>query len=321
VDPAPFIRGAAFPAAGNVAYPRAKPDDRLPRDTWNMASIPAGVRIDIVGLADAVVEITYRTAEDNSGYRPERGKRFETWVENEMVDWAEAVHDTDENRVRIRPGVIYLPEWMKPTVLGVEAVEGEISPAPRGPKWIAYGDSVLEGWVATSPALAWPMVAARDHGLDVVNMGYAGSARGEIVSAEHICELDADVISITHGTNCWTRTPHSAAQMAANTDAFLDVLRRGHPDTPLVVASPIVRPDAEDTPNVLGATLADLRHAMESVVEERIAGGDEQLQLVHGLPIVPVEQLADGIHPNDAGHQALAEVVGPAVAAAALRKR
>src|SRR5207244_378633 len=83
------------------------------------------------------------------------------------------------------------PEWMKPTILAVDAVEGELSAPPAGPRWIAYGDSVLEGWVATSPALAWPMVAARTHGLDVVNMGYAGSARGEIVSAEHICALEA----------------------------------------------------------------------------------------------------------------------------------
>jgi len=271
-----------------------------------------------VGLAHAMVEITYRTAEDNAGYRPERGKRFETWVENELVDSAEAVHDPKGAKVRLRPGVIYLPEWMKPTILDVAAVESEISPAPRGRKWIAYGDSVLEGWVATAAALAWPMVAARDHGLDVVNMGYAGSARGEIVSAEHISELEADVISISHGTNCWTRTPHSSEQMTANTRAFLDVVRRGHPETPIVVASPIVRPDAEDTPNVLGATLADLRRAMESVVEERIAGGDEHLDLVRGLPIMPVDQLADGIHPNDAGHQALADAVGPAVAAAAV---
>jgi hypothetical protein len=59
---------------------------------------------------------------------------------------------------------------------------------------------------------------------------------------------------------------------------------------------------------------------MESVVGERIAAGDEHLELILGLPIVPVDQLADGIHPDDAGHQALADAVGPAVAAAAARK-
>src|SRR5438067_11742760 len=134
---------------------------------------------------------------------------------------------------------------MQPEILDVEAEGGSIEPAPPQPRWVVYGDSVVEGWIASGPAMAWPAIAGREHGLDVVNMGYAGSARGEIVSAEHIAELEADVISISHGTNCWTRTPHSVDQMTANTRAFLDVVRRGHPETPIVVASPIVRPDAE----------------------------------------------------------------------------
>ena len=310
MDPAPFLRGNPFPAAGSVPYPRAKPDDRLPRDTWGMACIPAGVRLEFVG--EGVVEIAYACAEDNPGYRGERGRLFESWRGDERVDEAAAV--SGEGTVRLRSGTVYLPEWMKPTILSVDVVDGAPEPAPRGPRWVAYGDSVLEGWVATSPALAWPMVAARTFDLDVVNLGYAGAARGEIVSAEHVASLDADVISISHGTNCWTRTPHSTAQMRANTEAFLDVVRAGHPDTPIVVASPIVRPDAEAAPNALGATLVDLRVAIEEVVQARIDDGDKLLQLVPGLPIVREAQLADGIHPDDDGHRALAEVIGRAVA-------
>ena len=48
---------------------------------------------------------------------------------------------------------------------------------------------------------------------------------------------------------------------------FLTVVREGHPATPIVVASPVVRPDAEEVPNRLGATLADLRAAIEDVVQ------------------------------------------------------
>jgi lysophospholipase L1-like esterase len=144
-------------------------------------------------------------------------------------------------------------------------------------------------------------------------MGYAGSARGEIVSAEHVAALDADVISITHGTNCWTRIPFSAEMMRANTTAFLDVVRQGHPETPVVVASPVVRPDAESTPNRLGATLADLRAAMEDVAHRRIDAGDKRLTLVPGGDIIGADLLADGIHPGDEGHRVLADVIGGAV--------
>ena len=122
------------------------------------------------------------------------------------------------------------------------------------------------------------------------------------------------MITVAHGTNCWTRIPHSAAMMAAGFDAFLTVLRQGHPSTPIVVVSPVIRPDAEATPNRLGATLADLRDAIEDVTARR---GD--VELVRGLPVLGAEDLPDGIHPGDDGHRALATAVGAAVAGALRR--
>src|SRR5207249_3715571 len=109
----------------------------------------------------------------------------------------------------------------------------------------------------------------------------------------------ADVISVSHGTNCWSRIPFSVAMFREQTRAFLAVLRQGHPDTPIVVTSPILRPDAEDTPNVLGATLTDLRTTMEDIARERIAAGDARLTLVEGAGLVGPDDLPDGIHPGD----------------------
>jgi lysophospholipase L1-like esterase len=202
---------------------------------------------------------------------------------------------------------------MRPTVLGLAAAGGSIEPAPPQPRWLAYGDSVAEGWVASGPARAWPAIAGRELGLDVCNLGYAGSARGEIVSAEHVAGLHAHAISITHGTNCWTRIPFSAGMLYEGTLAFLEVVRQGHPGTPVVVASPVVRPDAEATPNRLGATLADLRRAIERAVEDRIGDGDSRLWLVPGADLLRPEHLADGIHPGDEGHRVLARTIGAKV--------
>jgi lysophospholipase L1-like esterase len=277
MDPAPFVRGAAFPATKSVPYPRAKPDNRLPRDTWGMACVPAGVRVELFGAGDVKVE-TEGVGDDQDL----------TWVEvGERV-------------------IGYLP-----LVAGarIASISGAIEPAPAQPRWIAYGDSITEGWVTSTPAQAWPAVAGREHGLDAINMGYAGAARGEIVSAEHVAELPADVITIAHGTNCWTAVPHSAAMVAEGLRAFLSVVRQGHPETPIVVVSPIVRPDAETTPNRLGATLQDLRRAIEDVASER-----NDVDLVPGRDLVTAEQLPDGIHPGDEGHAAIAAAVGPVVA-------
>jgi len=319
----PFLRGCAYRAVPGVPYPRFDPRDasRIPGDTWQSAHIPAGVRLELVGDASQVV-LDYATATDDLGYRgPGAGITFALWRGDDQVDEQPAQLGTATVTLAMgdpssEPAVVYLPEGMRPEVLALRAVGGTLEPAPAGPRWVAYGDSLLEGWVASAPARAWGAVAARRHGLDLVNLGYAGSARGEIPCAEALSALEADVISISHGTNCWTRTPHSAALMLETTRAFLDIVRQGHPDTPVVVASPVLRPDAERTPNRLGATLGDLRAAMEEAVTARLERGDANLVLVPGADVITAEHLADGIHPGDAGQARLAEVFGPALSSA-----
>ena len=288
---------------------------RLPGDTWQMAAIPVGVRLEIVGDAWEV-EIAYSTQTDQLGYRGAgAGMTFATWTREGLL--AEVPAQLGDATVRLplaqgQPTIVYLPEGMRPTVHQVSGVGGDIAPAPSQPRWVVYGDSVAEGWIASAPALAWPAIAGREHELDVVNLGYAGAARGEIASAEQVGGLAADLITVCHGTNCWTRTPHSVGVFRESVTAFLDVVRQDHPAAPLLVASPVVRPDAEDTPNRLGATLADLRRTMEDVVQARIAGGDEHLQLVKGLDLLDAEHLGDGIHPDDEGHRRMAAVLGEA---------
>jgi lysophospholipase L1-like esterase len=324
VEPGPFLRGVPWPGDDRIAYPRAKPEDfnRLPFDTWWQAQIPVGVRLEFVGDAREV-EINYRTRTDKLGPRGDGGGRaFSAWRGGTRIADAPAELGGGSARFSLDPGsadrpvTIYLPEGMKPEILDVLPFGGSIQPAPAEPRWVAYGDSVAEGWMASEPAMAWPAIVGREHRLDVMNLGYAGAARGEIVSAEHIADLRADVISITHGTNCWTRIPHSVGMFREGLSAFLSIVREAHPATPVIVSSPIVRPDAETTPNRLGATLLDLRAAMEEVVLDRIHGGDPWLELVPGRDIVREDQLADAIHPNDDGHRALAAAIGPRVAAA-----
>ena len=320
MDPTPFLRGNAFAGNDKVPYPRASLQDtfRLPFDTWMQAQIPATVRLEIAGDAREI-KIEYETETDALGYRGDgAGRTFSLWRFLKPVSEEEA--ELGRGEVQLSMGsevdhraIVYLPEGMRPRVLDIEAIGGSIEPAEPRKKWVCYGDSIAEGWIASSPAMSWPAIVAREHAFDVVNMGYAGSARGEIVTAEHIAGLPADVIAITHGTNCWTRIPHSVEQMRANTEAFLRVVRQGHPQTPILVASPIIRPDGEETANKLGATLGDLRAAMEDAVRVRIAEGDDALRLIEGLPLVPAEQLGDGIHPNDEGHLSLARALGPAL--------
>jgi lysophospholipase L1-like esterase len=301
-----------------VPYPRCDPGPqglRLPADTRAAAALPAGVRLEFTGEAE-MIEIAYRTETEDFGFRgPGAGTGFALFRGERLV--AEAPAALGEGSVRLATGhgperaIVHLPEGMRPTLLGLRALGGEIAPAPHGPRWLCYGDSIVEGWKASGPAWAWPALAGRTYGLDVVNLGYAGAARGEVASAEEIAALRADLITVAYGTNCWTRTPQSEALFAEGLRAFLAIVREGHPSTPIVAVSPILRVDAEAKPNRLGATLADLRRAFERVIGERIASGDDRLVLVPGRALVRAAELPDGIHPDDAGHARLAHTIGP----------
>ena len=323
-DPRPFIRGCAFAGVPGVPYPRALPADadRLPADTWNDAMRPVGVRLELTGDAEAV-DVAYEMAEGGAAARgPGTGTEFEAWCGQQLLA-SRPISPEGTVRLPVQADsahagqrvVIYLPEAVGPTILDVTGAGGDVEPAAAQRRWLCYGDSITGGWVVSGPGRAWPAVAGRRGGLETFNLGYAGSARGEIVTAEELSALEADVITLAHGTNCWSRIPHSARQMEANLAAFLDLVRSGHPETPIVVASPVVRPDAEQTPNRLGATLQDLRRAMEDTVEERLAG-DRRLSLLRGGPLLSETHLVDGIHPGDRGHEVLAQAMGDAVLAA-----
>ena len=321
LDPAPFLRGNAFPPADDVPYPRVPAFDRfrLTPLTWQAATVPAGVRLELDGDATAVI-VHYTTATGDSGVRGDGGGlTFEAWTRDERIDAVPAVvgAGTAELRLGTRPGpvTIHLPEVMRPRIDGLEPVGGELVPGADKPRWVAYGDSILEGWVASAPARSWAAQVARTLDLDLVNLGYAGAARGEIASAEAVAGLDASVVTLSYGTNCWSMIPNSNAMLTAGFDAFLTIVREGHPTTPLVVVSPIRRPDAEATPNRLGATLASLRAAIEEVTEARQAD-DPNLVLVRGEPLVADAQLPDRIHPDDDGHAAIAAAVGDAIGTA-----
>ncbi len=319
-QPEPFLRGCIYPGLSDVAYPRANPTDseHLPNDVWHAAQVPVGVRLEFVGEVDAV-RIFYRTTTANLGYRGEgAGCTFSLYRSGQKIAEEEAVLGEGVVQLPVsgepgRPAIVYLPEGMKPIVTGIEGVGGPIEPAPRQPRWICYGDAVTQGWLASSPALAWPAVVARKLGLDLCNFGYAGATRTDTASALSIADVPAELVTISVGADNWSRFPHTPALCVEEVRAILTLVRSGHPQTPIVIMSPLVRPEAEDAPNRLGSTLTELRIAIEEAVRERMISGDVRLHLVEGSTVVGVTDLDDGRYPGDDGHIRIAAAVGKVI--------
>ncbi|MER7691992.1 GDSL-type esterase/lipase family protein [Streptomyces sp. NPDC097610] len=322
VQPERFLRGV-LPA---VSW--AESGSRLPvaacakltADTVRAARVPAGLHLAFTGPASAV-ELTVSVGERTTVPAPtlpealvvrvpgSPSRRVPLPADGAVVRIALPERDPDDV-VRV-----YLPECAEVAVVGL-AGDRRPEPAPRGPLWVVYGDSITQGWSVTEPGLAWPSRVADTLGLDLVNLGFAGAARGELPTADTVAASGADAVAVAWGTNAYTSLPTSAARIAETMRLYLTAVREGLPEAPIVVVSPIVRPDAETVPNRFGATLADLRAALEETVRRFAAtAGDGRVTLVPGLDLVPAEQLVDGIHPGDEGHRALAEGVTAQVAA------
>lgn len=107
--------------------------------------------------------------------------------------------------------------------------------------------------------------------------------------------------------------PFSAPLLYETVRAFITLVRVGHPGTPLLLISPLVSPEAEDTPNALGATLGELRTALEEAGADLVRAGDSQLSVLPGRDVLGPEHLTDGLHPDDAYHARLAAAVTKAL--------
>ncbi|MFF5176231.1 GDSL-type esterase/lipase family protein [Micromonospora sp. NPDC000089] len=114
--------------------------------------------------------------------------------------------------------------------------------------WLHHGSSISHGSDAESPTGTWPAVAAARAGVELVNLGFSGSALLDPFTARAIRDTPADLISVKIGINLVNTDLMRLRAFGPAVHGFLDTIREGHPDTPLLVVSPILCPIQEDTP-------------------------------------------------------------------------
>ncbi|NGO76033.1 lipase [Streptomyces sp. YC504] len=121
-------------------------------------------------------------------------------------------------------------------------------PAEGRKVWLHHGSSISHGSDAASPSTTWPAVAARLAGVDLVNLGFAGSALLDPFTARAMRDTPADVISVKIGINLVNLDLMRMRAFGPAVHGFLDTIREGHPTAPLLVISPIYCAIHEETP-------------------------------------------------------------------------
>jgi lysophospholipase L1-like esterase len=185
--------------------------------------------------------------------------------------------------------------------------------APTGPRWIAYGSSITQCGGAYGPSETWPGVVARRHGWDGVNLGFAGECHLDPVAARTIRDLPAQLISLCLGINIHGGETFNGRTLPGQVESFVATIRAGHPDTPLVVITPIPAPNHEGKPNAVGLTLDDVRALVRLG-----ARTDPAVEVIDGRDLLTTEEAralyADDVHPGPDGYLLLADRLAPRLA-------
>jgi hypothetical protein len=200
--------------------------------------------------------------------------------------------------------------------------------------WLHHGSSISHGSTAGSPTTTWPATAAALGDVELINLGFSGNALLDPFTARTIRDTRADLISVKIGINLTNADLIRRRGFTPAVHGFLDTIRDGHPETPLLVVSPILCPIHEDTPGPgapdfsSGAlkfvatgdpedvangklTLSVIRAELARIVALR-AEHDPDLHYLDGRELfgeadVAELPLPDDLHPAPAGHVRIGE--------------
>lgn len=230
------------------------------------------------------------------------------------------------------------------TLLVALRADAPLEPLPARPVWLHHGSSISHGSNAATPTGTWPVVAARATGVDLVSLGLGGSALLQPLIAETLRDTPADVVSLELGINLVNQGVVRRSELAGLTHAFLDTVRAGHPEAPLLVITPIHCAIHETTPGPTAfdpasfatgsplfvatgdagdpdaLTLTGVREVLAEVVAER---DDERMTLVDGLSLhsaddAAIDPLPDALHPGPTTHRRMGERFAQVLAEASI---
>ncbi|MEU0955032.1 GDSL-type esterase/lipase family protein [Streptomyces niveus] len=278
---------------------------------------PAG-RAVVTGGNTLTIDMTAGTAEQTPG--PPGTVRF--------GDLPEGVKDIE----------IWLPHNEATELVALRA-DAPVEPIrDRGrPVWLHHGSSISHGSDAASPTTTWPALAAGLGGVELINLGFGGSALLDPFTARTMRDTPADLLSVKIGINLVNTDLMRLRAFTPAVHGFLDTIREGHPTTPLLVVSPILCPIHEDTPGPSAPdfsgmaegrlkflasgdpaeraagklTLNVIRDELARIVEQRSAR-DPNLHHLDGRELYGEADYArlplpDELHPDAATHRLMGE--------------
>lgn len=198
-----------------------------------------------------------------------------------------------------REYLLYLPLYngIKYLEIGVPK-ESQLEKATPflGKPIVFYGTSITQGGCASRPGMCSTAILGRRLNREIINLGFSGSGKMEPEVAELLAELDPEIYFIDCIPNL------VADEIAVRVDPFIRILRKPHPETPIMLAEGITYNDAF---LVKSRQLRNFecRKALRKAYESLLNSGIKNLyyQIGEGQLGSDGEGTVDGVHPTDLG--------------------
>lgn len=207
---------------------------------------------------------------------------------------------------------LWLPQFGQFRLHQLEIADGATLTAHQDerPRWITYGSSITQCRAAPSPTQTWPAIVARTCDLNLTCLGFGGQCHLDAMIARQMRDTPADFLSMCVGINIYGGGTLNLRTFGPSIMGFVQIVREKHPDTTLVLMSPIYGVHREEELNAVGFTLQAMREEVAAAANKLWALGDTNIHLVNGLEILGADSahlLPDDLHPNGEGYRLMGE--------------
>ncbi len=202
--------------------------------------------------------------------------------------------------------------------IGVDAdAEVEAPPAWEDDRPIViYGTSITQGGCASRPGMAYTNLLSRRLNRPVVNLGFSGNGKGEPEVAAEIAKIENPACFILD----YEANVHQAKRMRDTLTPFIGILRKNHPDVPILLLSKVRYAyegrDLERGNDLPRPKSVQAIQAEEHAAFEKLSREDANLHFLSGDDLLGAdfdECSVDGVHPTDLGFYRMAEKLEPAI--------
>lgn len=313
------IEGRAFGDTESY-YDRlpARAKDTVPAPVWGLSHNSAGMAFRFVtDAASFKIRWAVRNASLAMPHMPATGVSGVDVYQRTPEGWrfvknGKPAAVTNEVAVSVTPNaecLVYLPLYNGTAFVEIGLPKGKtVSTPPARPSGVAkpvviYGTSITQGGCASRPGLAFTAIAGRFADVPVVNLGFSGNGKMELV----LCDLVAEIDASAYVLDClWNMNDDLIKERA---EPFIRALQQKRPETPILLA--------EDC-NVFNRAPTSKARLLRGIYDKLKAEDAAKWQRLHYLEAKEMlghdtEGTVDGCHPNDLGMMRQGEVFGAAI--------